>query len=691
MYRLGIDIGGTFTDFVLQDEATGSLAFHKELTTPEIVNGLVHGMEVFLGRAGLSLRDVGEIRHATTLGSNVIIERKGPRTALITTRGFRDVLGIQRALRYHMFDLHIRKAPPLIPRHLIYEVTERMAYDGTVVTPLHEDDVRRVAAALQAGGIGTVAVALLHSYANPAHEHQVRATLQQELPGALVSVSSDLSLQAREYERTSTAVMNAYIRPMVASYVTKLLEWLRDHGFRGALHVMQCNGGLASVETLEQSPVRMIESGPAAGTVAAIYYGRLTGFPDVIALDMGGTTAKVCLVEQYRPLMVQQFEIARLAMRRGSGLPLDVPAVDLVEIGAGGGSVARARLGIIQVGPDSAGGTPGPICYGRGGVDPTVTDANLVLGYLNPAYFCGGAIPLDREAAARAIADGIGRPLGLEGAQAALGIYEVVNANMAQALRMVSVARGKDPRLFTLVATGGAGPAHACRLARELGIERVVLPAGAGVASAIGLLTAERRFDLSRTLIHRLDSDGTEQMVKRIFAELGERVVELAGAPGTNGDGAAALSYEVDMRYAGQGFEIPVSIDLEAFNASGVPTLIDAFQRAYHARYADASDEPVEAVHWKVTAVWPGAGVTLARLGERSSAAPLKEWRMVYFPETKGYTRCPIYDRRALVSGATIDGPAVIEDPESTAVLLPGDHARTDPFGNVIVTITGGR
>ncbi len=688
MYRLGIDIGGTFTDFVLQ-HASGSVAFHKELTTPDIVSGLTHGLETFLAMLGVALADVGEIRHATTLGSNVIIERKGPRTALVTTRGFRDVLGIQRALRYNMFDLHIRKPSPLIPRHLIHEVTERTAYDGSVVTALDEQDVRRVAALCRAAGIGTVAVALLHAYANPAHEHRVRDILHQELPGVLVSISSDLSLQAREYERTSTVAMNAYIRPIVASYVSQLLRWLRDHGFGGALYVMQCNGGLAAVETLEQYPVRMIESGPAAGTIAAIYYGRLTGSPNVLALDMGGTTAKACLVEDSQPLMVQQFEIARLAMRRGSGLPIDVPAVDLVEIGAGGGSIARARLGIIQVGPDSASGSPGPICYGRGGVEPTVTDANLVLGYLNPDYFCGGAFRLDREAATKGILERVAEPLGLDAAHAALGIYDVVNANMAQALRMVSVARGKDPRHFTLVATGGAGPAHACRLARELGIGRVILPAGAGVASAIGLLTADRRFDLSRTLIHRLDGRGTEQTVTRVFAELRERVVELVGARA--GDRAPELSYEAHMRYAGQGFEIPVSVDLDAFTTAGVPTLIGAFQRAYHAMYGDTADEPVEGVHWKVTAVWPSQDVTLATLAKQSQTTALKGWRPVYFRETDGYTRCPVYDRAALTPSERIKGPAVIEDAESTAVILPGDEAEADRYGNLIVTIAGGR
>jgi N-methylhydantoinase A len=684
MYRLGIDIGGTFTDFVLLNEATGSLAFHKQLTTPDITRGLVHGLEVFLGQEAVRLNDVVEIRHATTLGGNVVIERKGPTTALVTTRGFRDVLAIQRALRYHMFDLHIRKPTPLIPRRLIYEVTERIAHDGTVVTPLDDDDVRRIAGALSSTGIGTVAVALLHAYANPVHEHRVRAILEHQMPGLLVSVSSDISLQAREYERTSTTVMNAYIRPTVAAYLTHLLMWLREHGFRGSLHVMQCNGGLATVETMTQYPVRMIESGPAAGAIAAIYYGRLTGVSNLLALDMGGTTAKACLIEQLQPLMVQQFEIARLAMRRGSGLPLDVPAVDLVEIGAGGGSLARARLGTIQVGPDSAGSSPGPICYARGGVEPTVTDANLALGYLNPAYFCGGTIPLNREAATNGILERVARPLGLDGARAALGIHEVVTANMAQALRMVSVARGKDPRHFTLVATGGAGPAHACRLARELGIERVILPAGAGVASAIGLLTADTRFDLSRTRIHRLDGDGTGDTVRKIFEELQERVAELARA--RSNDPAPELVYEAYMRYTGQGFEIPVRVDLGTLNAKGVPALLDAFQRAYYATYADTADEPVEGVHWKLTAVWPSSTVALARLREEPATTALKEWRPVYFPETSGYTRCPVYGRGALAVGETIGGPAVIEDPESTAVLLPGDQAQTDPYGNLIVT-----
>jgi N-methylhydantoinase A/oxoprolinase/acetone carboxylase beta subunit len=690
VYRLGIDIGGTFTDFVLQDEKARSLAFHKQLTTPtDVLQGLIDGIQILLKRHGIGLGQIREIRHGTTLGGNVIIERKGPKAALLVTRGFRDILLIQRGIRYHMFDLHLQKPTPLIPRHLTFEVGERMTFTGDVLIPLDTEEVRKIARRLRHLGIQTVAISLLHAYVNPAHERRVREVLAQEFPDLLVSLSSDLSLQAREYERTSTTVMNAYIRPVIAAYLTELSAWARQNGFGGDLYVMQCNGGLGTVDVLEQYPVRMIESGPAAGVIAATCYGRMTGVSNVLALDMGGTTAKACLIEDGRPRMVEQLEIARLSRRRGSGLPLDTPAVDLVEIGAGGGSMARARLGAIQVGPESAGADPGPICYGRGGIYPTVTDAALVLGYLNPSYFLGGKMPLDSDAAARGIAEQVGNPLGLDLARAAWGIYEIVNANMGQALRMVSVARGKDPRLLTLVASGGAGPAHACRLARDLGIQRVVLPAAAGVASALGLLAADMRFDLARTFLCRISGDEIIELILSLTSELRERALALVGE--STREAAPRIHYEASMRYLGQGFEVAVPLetsDLDAMRTRGAAVLITAFQETYQATYGDAVDEPVEAVQWKVSLVWPSPGFAPARREEKPGRASLlKGHRLAFFPETHGYAPCPIYDRSDVTRGSTIVGPAIVEDPESTAVILAGDEARMDESGNLIVAV----
>jgi N-methylhydantoinase A len=686
--RLGIDVGGTFTDFALLDPGTGRLAVHKQLTTPaDVLEGLVAGIEAVLARVGAAVSALDEIRHGTTLGSNVVIERKGPPTALLTTRGFRDLLLIQRGRRYHMFDLHIRKPAPLVPRQLVFEVPERTTHTGEVLLPLDEAAVQEIARALAARGIATVAVAFLHAYANPAHERRAGAILEAALPAILVSLSSDLSLQAREYERTSTAVMNAYIRPTLGAYLGRLAAWLDARGFRGRLHVMQCNGGLAAVETMQRLPVRMIESGPAAGVVAAAHYGRTAGATDVLALDMGGTTAKASLIEDGRPLMVEQLEIARVAMRRGSGLPLDVPAVDLVEIGAGGGSIARPRLGTIQVGPDSAGADPGPAAYGRGGREPTVTDANLVLGYLDPAGFLGGRMPLDREAAAESIRARLAEPLGLDVTRAAWGIHAVVNAGMAQALRMVSVARGRDPRGLTLVATGGAAPAHACRLARELGIRRVVLPAEAGVASALGLLGADRRFDLTRTFPCRVEEPAIPALAA-VLAELRERARELAG--GGDGGGPPRVEYEAAMRYVGQGFELTVPVVPEELAVRGAAGLVEAFRKAYQARYGDAVDEPVEAVHWRVALIWPGRALPGARPPSGpAGAGGAPGRRAVYFPEAGGYLPCPVHQRAALPAGIVVPGPAIVGDPESTAVLLPGDEARVDGHRNLVVHVEG--
>jgi N-methylhydantoinase A/oxoprolinase/acetone carboxylase beta subunit len=688
VYRLGIDIGGTFTDYVLHDETTGTLAFHKRLTTSaDVLDGLVDGIRGLLEQHRVDIGTVREIRHGTTLGSNVVVERKGPKTALITTQGFRDILEIQRGRRYNMFDLHIQRPTPLVPRQLVFEVRERMTHTGEVVTPVDVREIGDVTRRLRELEVESVAVCFLHAYANAAHERQVRDLLAGWLPNLPVTISSDLSLQAREYERASTCVMNAYVRPVIGPYLRRLGAWLRAAGFRGDLFVMQCNGGLGTVDTVAQFPVRMIESGPAAGAIAAVQYGRQVGATDVMALDMGGTTAKVCFIERGHPLMVQQLEIARMVMRRGSGLPLDVPAIDLVEIGAGGGSIARPRLGTIQVGPDSAGADPGPICYGRGGSQPTVTDANLVLGYLNPRYFLGGRMALDRDRAVEGIQAHVADPLGLDVTRAAWGIHEVVNANMVQALRMMSVARGRDPRLLTLVATGGAGPTHACRLARELGVGTVLLPMGAGVASALGLLAADMRFDLVRTDLRRIDGDVPIEPILLRLSELRERALALAGGAARQGE-APRVDCVVSMRYVGQGFEVAVPTTLDQLMARGAAGLVDAFRQVYEATYGELVDEPVEAVHWKLSLVWASPDVTLSERGRRGAAArgPTRPCA-VFLPEANGYVTCPVYDREHLPPDGIIEGPAVVEDAESTAVILPGDQARVDAYGNITVKV----
>src|SRR5215813_11338665 len=503
-YRVGFDVGGTFTDFVLQSP-TGELTTAKRLTTyPDPSAACLAGLGELTATVGWD--EIAQVVHGTTLSSNIVIERKARGVGLLTTRGFRDVLVIGREKRYQVYDLQIEKPPALIPRRLIEEVTERVLADGSVRTPLDEDDARRAIRELAARGVSTLAVCFLHAYRNPVHEKRVAELAADEAPGMHVTLSHEVSPTFREYERTSTTAVNAYVMTAIREYLRGLGAALAERGYGGRLFVMQSSGGVATADAMTRYPVRMIESGPAAGALMAAAYGELTGHRDLIAFDMGGTTAKLALIDNGRPGTTTTFELHRVHGAAGSGLPMNIQAIDLVEIGAGGGSIARAHLGVVAVGPESASSTPGPACYGRGGVEPTVTDANLVLGYLNPDYFAGGSLRLDADAARRSIATRVAQPLGLTVEDAAWGIHAIVNTNMELATRVVSIERGRDPRDLTFIAFGGSGPMHGCRLAQALGIPRVILPAAAGVTAAIGLLAAEVKFDVARTWVRRLEA-----------------------------------------------------------------------------------------------------------------------------------------------------------------------------------------
>jgi N-methylhydantoinase A len=682
-HRIGFDVGGTFTDLVLQTPS-GELVTAKRLTTyPDPSEGCLAGLDDLVARAGVAWPEVAEAVHGTTLGSNVVIERKARGVGLLTTRGFRDVLLIGREKRYQVYDLQIEPPAPLIPRRLIGEVTERVLADGSVRTPLDEADARRAVRALAERGVTTLAVCLLHAYLNPAHEQRLAALVGEEAPHVTVTLSHEVSPTFREYERTSTTVVNAYVMTAVRTYLRGLQAALAARGSRGRLFVMQSAGGIATAEAMDRHPVRMIESGPAAGALMAAVYGELTGHRDLVAFDMGGTTAKLALVEGGRPRTTTAFELHRVRHAAGSGLPMTIQALDLVEIGAGGGSIARAALGVIAVGPDSASSTPGPVCYGRGGTEPTVTDANLVLGYLNPEYFAGGALRLHPGAAARALEARLAQPLGLGLAEAAWGVHAVVTTNMELATRVVSIERGRDPRDLTLVAFGGAGPVHGCRLAQALGIPRVILPAAAGVTAAIGLLAAEVRFDVARTYVRRLDAVEPARL-ETMYEEMAAQALAVV-RPSAAG-GQATLARAVDARYLGQGYELTVPVPPGPLDADALARLRDAFDEVYAARYGYASPgEPVEAVTWKLSAVGAPSRLALAKARPPAAGGGFKGARRAWFPETHGWIDCPVFAREGLVPDSTLPGPAIVEERESTTVLPPGVVARVDEYASLLV------
>src|SRR5213596_3683449 len=684
-YRIGFDVGGTFTDLVLQSPS-GELLIAKRLTTyPDPSEACLAGLDELVARSGVTWRDVAQAVHGTTLGSNVVIERKARGVGLLTTRGFRDVLIIGREKRYQVYDLQIEKPAPLIPRRLIGEVAERVLADGSVERPLDEADARRVIRELVARGVTTLAICLLHAYLNPVHEKRLAELVAREAPHVTVTMSQEVSPTFREYERTSTTVVNAYVMSTVRDYLRGLATAMTGRGCRGRFFVMQSSGGIATAEAMERHPVRMIESGPAAGALMAAGYGELTGHRDLIAFDMGGTTAKLALVENGRPYTTTAFELHRVHGAAGSGLPMNIQAIDLVEIGAGGGSIARAHLGVIAVGPESASSVPGPVCYGRGGIEPTVTDADLVLGYLNADYFAGGSLRLDRDGARRAIATRVAQPLGLAVEDAAWGVHAIVNTNMELATRVVSIERGRDPRDLTFVAFGGSGPVHGCRLAQALGIPRVILPAAAGVTAAIGLLAAEVRFDVARTYVRRLDAVDLAQL-GRMYAEMARQATEVVRESAVAGEIHVARS--ADARYVGQGYELTVPVPSGELDAAALARVRATFDEVYAARYGYANpDEPVEVVTWKLSAVGGSPRIALAKAQTEDRGRAVKGSRRAYFPEARGYVDTPVYDRYALAAGARLTGPAIVEERESTTVLPPGASAAVDEYASLLVEL----
>ena len=687
-HRVGIDIGGTFTDLVLIDDASGERAIGKVLTTPDDPSEAVEqGLRGLLEREDVDASQLKTIIHGTTLVTNALIERRGTATALLTTEGFRDAVAIGTEHRYDMYDIFLEKPEPLVPRSLRYGVRERVLDDGSVLRDLDEEQVRAIAGELLELGIGAVAVSFLHGYRNPAHEQRVAEILAEEAPGVAVSLSSEVSPEIREYERTSTTIANVYVRPLVERYLQRLEERLRRLGFDGSFYVMLSNGGTASVETACRFPVRLLESGPAAGALAAAFYGEEAGFSDVLSFDMGGTTAKACLIDGGEPLTSTDFEVARVyRFKKGSGLPVKTSVIEMIEIGAGGGSIARVGpLGLPKIGPESAGADPGPACYGRGGEEPTVTDADLLLGYLDPDFFLGGRMRLDYRAAEKAMRK-ISNALGVDPLKAAWGVHQVVDENMANAARVHAVERGKDPRKYLLIAFGGAGPVHAHRVAHALGVPGFVAPLGAGTASAFGFLCAPLSFDLARSLYGRLDELDWDA-ANAALAEMEEEGRELLRASGV-ADEDVLVRRLGEMRYVGQGHEVGVKLPEGTLGPDDVGGISAGYREEYRRLYGrEGPDVPLEAITWRVEVSAPRPEILQEEWGgdPRALDEARKGKREIYLPEKDGFAAVPVYDRYRLDPGAAFDGPAVVEERESTVIVGPDSRAEVDGSRNLIV------
>jgi N-methylhydantoinase A len=688
-YDVGVDIGGTFTDFVMRDRRSGALHLYKSLTTPDdpsrsVVEGVRHLLETAEGRADA----IGLVVHGTTLITNALIERRGAHTALVATDGHQDVLEIGTEIRYDSYDLAIDRPAPLVPRTLRFGVDERLDNTGNIVRPLNLLALDRVAELIRDSEVEAVAVCFLHSFRNPQHERDAQRRLAAALPGVSVSISSDVAPEIREYQRMSTTVANAYVRPLTERYLHKIEDELQELGYEHDLYLMLSSGGVSTASTASDYPIQLLESGPAGGVLCAAFLGTMTGRREVVSFDMGGTTAKMAFVSDGSPLIARSFEVARVSrFRMGSGLPVQVPVVEMIEIGAGGGSIAHTDdLGLLKVGPRSAGAAPGPACYGFGGTEPTVTDANVVLGYLAPENFLGGAMTLDSEAAHDAIRTGVAEPLGIDVVAAARGIFDIVNENMVAATKVHVAERGKDPRRAALVAFGGAGPVHAHAIARALGMQEVICPLRAGVASALGFLTAPIAFDFARSLVaeySRLD----HATLSETFESMAARGAAMLMDAGIAEDQITHVR-SADMRYLGQAHEVGVRLPPGTIDSQYVAGIADRFHETYRALYGRSHPEAaIELVTCRVVSSGPPRDLRLPDF-QRGSAAPpgsaLQGHRRVHFGAA-GFVDTRVIDRYALLAGNVIEGPAVVEERESTAVIPPGMEGKVDDFGNLVL------
>lgn len=689
-FELGFDIGGTFTDFALLNRESGELEIYKALTTPEEPEvGALEGLASFLGERGTPHEELLNIFHGTTLVANTLIERKGALVGLLTTEGFRDILEMRSEQRYAIYDLFLQYPPPLSPRYLRRGVKERIDRDGNVLEMVCEDDVRRALADFKREGVEAIAIACLHSYRNPSNERRIAEIVRAAWPDIPLSLSSDIAPEIREYERMSTTVANAYTLPLMSRYLKTLGDQLAQSDFGGNFYLMLSSGSSALASAARSQPIRLVESGPAAGALAAAYYGELAGFQDLISFDMGGTTAKVSLIHGGAPAAASSLEVARVhRFTKGSGYPLQFPTVDILESGAGGGSIAWVdSLGLLKVGPESAGSDPGPACYGFGGAQPTVTDADLLLGYLNPEYFLGGAMALDQSAAERAL-EPLASAFDWSIVQTANAIHQLVNENMAAAARIHILEGGRDPRNYAMICFGGAGPVHAAGVAEILGVAEVIVAPGAGVASATGLLIAPIAFDYSRSYPTML-ADLDWRALRELFSEMeagGRRMLRAAGIA----ESETLIERSVDGRFQGQLHEIQVPLPA-ALEAEAAAEFISRFKDRYRELYHYVPDHtPIELLTWRVRVSGQRAPVKPARLpaaGADLSRASKGE-RRAFFAKCGDFVMTPVYDRYRLGAGMTIAGPAIIEERESTVVVGPGMRARADAYGNLCLTGT---
>jgi N-methylhydantoinase A len=690
-HRLGVDIGGTFTDFALVDDQTGALAVHKQLTTPDDPSRCVlDGLEALLRRTGTEIAGLTTIAHGTTLVTNAVIERKGAATGMLVSAGFGDVLDIAMERRYDLFDLRLHFAEPVVPADLRAEIPERVMFDGAIGAPLDEAAVdRAVRGLVEAHGIEALAVCFLHSYADPGHEERAREIANELYPDLRVTTSNEVLPFMREYERWTTTTINAYVQPLTGRYLDRLETGLAELGFRGRLLVMTSSGGMATPALARRFPVRLVESGPAAGALMAAFLGQQIGEPDLLSFDMGGTTAKGALIRNNRALRRYEFEVAREhEFKQGSGLPLRIPVIDMIEIGAGGGSIAAVdERRLLAVGPRSAGADPGPACYGRQGERATLTDANVALGYLVPDAFLGGEMALDAAAAATALAGDVAKPLGVDTPRAAWGVHEVINEEVARAFRVHASEIGFDYRRCAMFAFGGSGPAHAMRVARKLRIPKVIFPLGAGVMSAIGLLTVPISFATlrsGRARLEELDAAGLDAG----FAPVEQQARSLLEEAGVSLEGIT-MERRLDMRFYGQGHEVEVALPAAVSPARLGELFLAAYAETFAATPLDAG---IEIVNWKIEASGPSPDFAerYRPFAGPSGGEPVARRVRLFDPVADGFVDGPLYDRYALAAGTAIEGPALIQENEATTVIGTGERVEVDGFGNLVATFGEG-